>query len=716
MDLHDPSLYINRELSWLEFNQRVLDEAVDPNNPLLEQLKFLAIVSSNLDEFFMVRVAGVQQQVSAGVAAAKDEALGPVELLDRIRRRCHQMVEQQYAIFRDDILPRLRQEGIRLLKPEELSPEQTKEVDRFYYREVFPVLSPLAIDPGHPLPHLHNLALNLLVTLRQPWVEGAAPLVAVVEVPKVLKRLVPLTAADGHSDFILLEDVISPRVGQLFMGYEVLSCAAFRVTRNGDIDFDEEEAEDLLVAIERELRERERGNPVRMEVQAGCDPAGLEFLRRELGLPPGDIYEIDGPINLKDFFPLADLPGYPHLKYKPFVPVVAPALREAEGDIFAAIRRGDILLHHPYESFSSVVDFVDQAADDPDVLAIKQTLYRTSGDSPIIRALSRAAENGKQVSVLVELKARFDEGANINWARQLEEAGVHVVYGLIGMKTHCKVICVVRRERDGIRRYLHLGTGNYNSTTARIYSDLGLLTCDEDLGEDASQLFNILTGYSEYPQWRKLAVAPRDLKARLLQLLQREADLSSPEEPGHFIAKVNAVIEPQVIRALYKASQAGVRIDIISRGICGLVPGVRGVSETIRVRSIVGRFLEHSRIYYFRNGGNPEVYLSSADLMDRNLNRRVETMFPIEDPALRDRLIHGVLALNLADNQKARELRPDGTWVRVTPAPGEEPINCQERLLAEAQAQAPLGDTRLGAGARFLMQRLREERARDAVA
>ena len=710
MDLRDPSLYVNRELSWMEFNQRVLEEAGDDSSPLLERLKFLAIVASNLDEFFMVRVAGVQQQVAAGVGGSKTDGVPPDELLMRLRQRCHEMIDEQYRVYREALSPALRAAGIRLLKPAELSELQTAELDRFFVREVFPVLSPLAIDPGHPVPHIANLSLNLLIALRQPWLAEGPPLTAVLEVPSVLQRLVPVAGEPGDRDYILLEDAIAPRVGMLFTGYEVLSCTPFRVTRNGDLNLVEEEAEDLLIAIERELRERERGNPVRIEVAAGVDPGGLEFLCRELGLSSADVYVIDGPLNLKDFFPLTGLAGYPHLKDQPYVPPIVPQLREADEDIFANIRRGDILMHHPYESFKSVVDFVEQAAEDPQVLAIKQTLYRTSGDSPVVAALARAAENGKQVSALVELKARFDEGANIVWARQLEEAGVHVVYGLIGMKTHCKVLCVVRRERDGIRRYVHLGTGNYNPTTARVYTDIGLFTCDPDLGEDVSHLFNILTGYSEFPEWRKLAVAPRDLKAKLLELLEQEMALSTPDNPGRFIAKVNAVIEPEVMRALYRASHAGVRIDLISRGICGIVPGVPGVSENIRVRSIVGRFLEHSRIYYFQHGGEPLVYLASADLMDRNLNRRIETMFPVEDPALRDRLINEILDLNLRDNVKARELQPDGTWVRPACGADDERINCQERFIELALATAPLGETKLGAGARFLMQRLAKDR------
>lgn len=710
VDLKDPALYQNRELSWMEFNQRVLEEAFDERNPLLERLKFLAIVSSNLDEFFMVRVAGVQQQVNAGVTKTQADGIAPADLLARLVARCHQMVDEQYRHAREVILPRLRSSGIRLLKSHELSDIQNAELERYFVREIFPVLSPLAIDPGHPLPHLRNLSFNLVVTLRQPWVSGAPPLMAVVEVPDVLDRFIRLPASDGSDSFILLEDAIAPRVGQLFKGYEVESCSAFRVTRNGDLNIDEDEAEDLLRAIEAELREREKGNPVRIEIQAGYHQEAVGFLIRELGLSDEDVYPIDGPLNLKDFFKLVGLPGYDHLRDRPYVAPIPVSLREEDEDIFSRIRRGDILMHHPYESFLPVVDFVERAAVDEDVLAVKMTLYRTSGDSPLVRALQQAAENGKQVSVLVELKARFDEGNNILWARQLEEAGVHVVYGLLGLKTHCKVICVVRRDRDGLRRYVHLGTGNYHPSTAKLYTDLGLFTCDPELGEDVTHLFNILTGYSEFPKWNKLAVAPRDLKRKVIQLIRREAELSTPEKPGRIICKNNSTIEPDVIRELYKASQAGVQIDLICRGICGVIPGLPGVSENIRVRSIVGRYLEHHRIYYFGNDGDPQVYCASADWMDRNLNRRIETMFPVLDPACKQRLIQEILPLAMADNVKARELLSDGSWVRVKPAPGEPEVNSQEEYMRLAVAQAPLGETKLGAGARFLLERLAQNK------
>jgi polyphosphate kinase len=706
MDLDDPRLYLNRELSWLEFNHRVLEEACDPANPLLEQLKFLAIVSSNLDEFFMVRVAGVMSQVHATGSPAHRQ------LLDQIRARIQAMVAQQYQILRDDTLPRLAREGVRLLSDDQLSDEQRRFVEAFFHREVFPVLAPLAVDPGHPLPHLHNLSMNFIVALTDPRDPLGARRLALVEAPHVLPRLIKLPTAGGGQDFIRLGQVIAARLPQLFLGYRVRGASLFRVTRDADLNIDEDDAEDLLKDIEQALRERDRGAPVRLEVESACDPEALSFLQRVLELSDDDTYVIDGPLNLKDFFAWGGLPGCEHLRDRPFVGRIAPGAEEE--DLFAAIRRGPILMHHPYHTFQTVVEFVNQAAEDPDVLAIKQTLYRTSGDSPIVRALARAAENGKQVAVLVELKARFDEGPNIRWARELEEAGVHVVYGLVGLKTHCKVICVVRRERDGIRRYCHLGTGNYHPTTAKLYTDLGLLTCDPQLGEDCTQLFNILTGYSRYPRWHKLAVAPDDLKPKLLSLIAREARHAREGRGGRVIAKCNAVIEPQVIRGLYEASQAGVEIDLISRGICGLLPGVPGVSATIRVRSIVGRFLEHSRIYCFANAGSPEVYLSSADLMDRNLNRRVETMFPVDDPTLRDHIINDVLRLSLADNAKARLLGPDGTWTRPPLAAGAPRLNSQEEFLRQTAEQAaePVADGKFASGARFLVRWLADERGR----
>ncbi|MBI5833906.1 MAG: polyphosphate kinase 1 [Armatimonadetes bacterium] len=702
MDLKDARLYINREQSWLEFNHRVLEEASDPHNPLLEQLKFLAIVSSNLDEFFMVRVAGVMSQVHAGVTRAKGTDPSPPALLAAIRRRTQRMVREQYQRLREGVLPGLRAEGLRLLALTELTAEQREAADRFFRERAFPVLSPLAIDPAHPVPHLHNMSLNLIVALEGPANGEACGPLAFVEVPAVLPRFVPLPSADGQRDFIALGSLIAAHLGELFLGYGVRSATLFRVTRDADLNIDEDDAEDLLRDIEQALRERDRGRPVRLEIEAGCDTESLAYLQRTLELGDDDTYVIDGPLNLKDFFALAGTPGFDRLRYRSFLPRIT---LDADGqdDLFAAIRRRPIFMHHPFDSFATVVEFLRQAADDPDVLAIKMTLYRTSGDSPVVQALARAAENGKQVAALVELKARFDEGSNIRWARALEQAGVHVVYGLVGLKTHCKVVSVVRREREGLRFYVHLGTGNYHPQTARLYTDCGLLTCDQAIGEDVSQLFNILTGYSQFPTWRKLAVAPEDLKKRVIELIRAEAELARSGVGGQVIAKCNAIIEPDVIEALYEASMAGVQIDLISRGICGLVPGVKGVSETIRVRSIVGRFLEHSRVFCFGNGGDPKLYMASADWMERNLNRRIETMFPIEDPALRDHIIRDILMVYLADNAKARLLQSDGSWVRPARAVDAPLLNAQEEFLRlSAQSDPSRTVRKFGASSRFL--------------
>jgi len=683
--LDDPALFINRELSWLEFNQRVLEEALDESEPLLERLKFLSIVSSNLDEFFMVRVAGLKRQVRSQTVQRGPDGLTAEEQLQAIAARCHAMVREQYRCLREKILPGLARQGIVYHPVASLKPQQLQEVDDYFHRQVFPVLTPLAIDPGHPFPQLRNRSVNLAVVLRSPKILSAPAYLAVVQVPGVLPRIVRLSGK-GYP-FVLLEEVIASQVHELFRGLEVEGCYAFRVTRDSDLNFDEEEAEDLLETIEQELRKREWGDCVRLEVSQDCSDFVMRELFAALGITEQDVYSIAGPLNLCDFMELYQAVDDGKLRYKPYVAPIVPALAR-QSDIFAALRAGDILLHHPYDSFTSVVDFVEQAAEDPDVLAIKQTLYRAGGDSPIVRALQRAAENGKQVTVLVELKARFDEENNIAWARQLEQAGVHVVYGLVGLKTHCKLLLVVRREEDRLRRYVHLGTGNYNATTARLYTDLGLMTCKLTFGQDVSRLFNILTGYSEFPEWRKLSVAPLDLKDKILAMIDREAKFSKPDHPGRIIAMMNSLVDPDAIRALYRASQAGVEIDLIVRGICCLRPGLPGVSENIRVRSIVGRYLEHPRIFYFGNNGEPEVYLSSADWMPRNFNGRVESMFPIDDPALKQRLIDEILGLALADNVKARVLHPEGHYTRVQPAEGEPRVNFQEELMRRAQAQA----------------------------
>lgn len=679
--IRDPSLFINRELSWLEFNRRVLEEAQSPATPLLERLKFLSIVSSNLDEFFMVRVAGLRRQGESAKVQWSPDGMTVEEQLKAISKRCHEMVEEQYRCLHQEVLPALASEGVIWHRVADLSPEQHEWVDEYFHKQVFPVLTPLAIDPSHPFPHLRNLSLNLAIALRPPKRGEKTLYLAVVQVPGVLNRVVRLPGKGFH--FVLLEEVIADQIHELFQGLKPVGCYPFRVTRDSDLNIDEEDAEDLLETMEEELRKREWQDCIRLETSPDCPKFILEQLCSALKLTEREVYKVQGPLNLRDFMEVYKAAERDDLKYPPYMPPAGPEA-QTDGDLFAAIREGDILLHHPFDSFATVVRLVEQAAEDPDVLAIKQTLYRTSGDSPIVQALMRAARNGKSVTVLVELKARFDEENNINWARELEQAGVHVVYGMVGLKTHCKLILVVRREEDRLRRYVHLGTGNYHPATAKLYTDLGLLTCQLPFGQDVSRLFNILTGYSEIPQWRKLSIAPLQLRERILELIDREAKRSTPERPGRIIAKMNALVDVETIEALYRASQAGVRVDLIVRGICCLRPGVPGVSENIRVRSIIGRYLEHSRIFYFENGGQPEVFLSSADWMPRNFDGRVETMFPVEDPALKQRVIDEILGLALQDNVQARELQPDGRYRRLTPQEGEEPINSQEELMRRA--------------------------------
>jgi polyphosphate kinase len=677
ISLDDPSLYLNRELSWLEFNRRVLEEAQDPQVPLLERLKFVAILSSNLDEFFMVRVGGLQQKVQAGIAQGSGaDRMPPQEQLDRISQVVRQMVDQQYGCLLQEILPALEREGVVIRSLKDLTDSERKYLREHFLREIFPVLTPLAIDPGHPFPRLLNKSLNLAVLLKRPG--HAEPLFAVVQVPAVLQRFVPLPAEKGHV-ITTLETVIRLDLHELFPGMKIESATVFRVTRNSDFEIDDDEVEDLLKTIEEEVRKRRQGSAVRLEIEADA-PAGIDqLLMAKLELDPIDVYRLPGLLDLTGLFQIHSLPGYPHLRDPHFVPQLVPEFTQ-RSDPWAAIRSQDILIHHPYESFAHVVDFIEAAADDERVLAIKQTLYRTSSDSPVVRALKRAADNGKQVTALIELKARLDEERNIVWARELEKSGVHVVFGFVNLKTHCKVALVVRREDDGIRRYVHLSTGNYNPQTARIYTDMGFFTCRPDFCEDVSALFNYLTGYCELPQWRKLFVAPSRLQSFMLEKIDQETSFQKAGKGGRIIAKMNGLLEPAIVQALYRASQAGVRIDLIIRGICALRSGLTGVSENIRVISIVDRFLEHSRIFYFGSGGDPQVYIGSADWMDRNLSRRVEVVFPIEHPNLKQRLIREILATSLADNTKARELLPDGTWKRVT-QDGQPRLRSQERFL-----------------------------------
>ncbi len=698
--LDDPSLYFNRELSWLEFNRRVLEEAQDANVPLLERLKFLAIFESNLDEFFMVRVGGLQQKVQSGIAYGSGADRMPVkEQLERIGQTVRAMTDQIYHCLMEHVLPALEREGIVLLAPKDLTVAHRQHLDELFRREIFPVLTPLAVDPGHPFPHLLNKSLNLAVILQRPG--SHEKLFAVVQVPSVLPRFVPLPppvsppgpggdtgggSAPKHV-FTPLENVIRMHLPVLFPGMEIEHDTVFRVTRNSDIEIDDDEVEDLLKTIEEEVRRRRRGAAVRLQLEADAPPEVEQFLMTALDLDPTDVYRHPGLLDLTGLFQIHGLPGYPHLHDPQFVPQLVPEFVQAT-NLWAAIRTHDILLQHPYESFGHVVDFIEAAANDERVLAVKLTLYRTSSDSPVVRALARAADNGKQVTAVIELKARLDEERNIVWARELEKAGVHVVYGFTDLKTHCKVALVVRREDDGIRRYVHLSSGNYNPQTARLYTDLGYFTCNADFCDDASALFNYLTGYCELPQWRKLVVAPSRLQSFMIEKIEQETKVQQSGREGRIIAKVNGILEPAIVQALYRASQAGVRIDLICRGICSLRPNVPGISDNIRVISIVDRFLEHSRIYYFGNDGDPQVYIGSADWMDRNLSRRVEVVFPIEPPELKQRLIREILATSLADNTKARLLLPDGRYERIHPIDDQRRVRSQACFLEIAAQQA----------------------------
>jgi polyphosphate kinase len=704
-------LFINRELSWLEFNQRVLDEAADGSVPLLERLKFLSIVSSNLDEFFMIRVAGLKQQLAGELDEPAADGLSVNEQLAAISLRTHRMVADQYALFRDAVRPRLESAGLVIVPPERWSPEEDRALHEQFSREVFPVLTPLAIDPGHPFPRIKNKSLYLAVSFEDGQHDAGSPAYAVVQVPTTTPRVVELRRQAGQRGFALLEDVIARHVNELFPGLRIASVASFRVTRNWDLELDEEEAEDLLEAIQQELRRRDRGNAVRVEVSLAMDPGFLGLLREKLKLDRDEVYAVDGPIHLGDLLAMAspDLPL--DLRDPPANPQVVAAFREAD-DLFSVIAERDVILQHPYDSFESVVEFVSRAADDPKVLAIKQTLYRAGQNSPFVRALARAAEMGKQVTALVELKARFDEENNIQWARTLEESGVHVVYGLIGLKTHAKVCLIVRREASGLRRYVHLSTGNYNPSTARLYTDLSFFTARPEIGEDANSLFNLLTGYSAPTRWKRLIVAPLGLHESILGLIRRETEHAIAGRPARIVAKMNSLVDPDVIDALYSASQAGVTVELIVRGICCLRPGIPGVSDRIRVLSVVDRFLEHARITCFDNGGSPEVYLASADWMPRNFQRRVEVMWPVEDKALASVIRDEIIATMLADNVKARVMRPDGHYERRELGADEPVLRSQMRFLelarerARASRMTPTGSPfRLRAAA----SRIREE-------
>ena len=677
MDLGDPKFFINRELSWLEFNGRVLDQAKDPSVPLLERLKVLCIVSSNLDEFFEVRVAGLKQVVQAGSQATGPDGLTASQQLAAIFHRVRKLVAAQYDCWREEIKPQLAEKGVRFHHYPDVDPSVRAHFDDYFEREVFPVLTPLAIDPAHPFPQLLNKSLNLIVELEG---EDLSTDLAVVQIPRILPRLLPFPTASGDSqDFIFLGNLIQAHVGRLFHGVKVRGAYMFRITRNSNLYVDEEEARNLLRAIEDELRKLNRGNAVRLEVQ----DAPEELTKRLcdiFSLDKEDVYRVDWPLNLVRLMPVATELDRPDLKYKRFTPVTVVGLGE-EHDIFFHIRKGDILLHHPYDSFQTVLDFIGQAAEDPQVLAIKQTLYRTSSDSPLIPLLVQASRQGKQVVVAIELKARFDEAANIKWARQLREAGVDVVYGVAGLKTHAKMAMVVRKEYDGIRRYVHLGTGNYHPSTARLYTDLSFFTARPEITEDVANLFNTVTGVSQLPPPNRLLVAPWHLHKEILSLIDREIENARAGKPAGIYAKLNALVQEEIIEALYRASRAGVKVQLLVRGICALRPGLPGVSENIEVRSIVGRFLEHSRIYRFENAGDPRYFIASADWMERNSFHRVEAVFPVETKGMKEH-VQDIIDTFAKDNVKARILQPDGSYI---PVPAGEPVwDAQEEFLAEA--------------------------------
>ncbi len=691
----DRHLFLNRELSWLAFNERVLAEARNATLPIHERIKFLGIVSSNLDEFFMVRVAGIKQQLTSGISELPADGMLPGEQLTAIAELSHRMVDEQYRVWQRELLALLAVNGLTVLSRDSLTPEQKAAAKIWFQSNVFPALTPLAVDPGHPFPHLRNKSLNVAVVVRRSGPRRKKELgesaLAVVQVPSVLPRLVPLPAPPGASAFLLLEELILLHAGDLFPGFAVEQASAFRLTRNWDLDIDEEESQDLLASIQQELRRRDRGAVVRLEIDHSASPALESQLSAALKMGPQDVYRVGGPLQLQDLTAISDLDPRPENRVEPLV-AVTPAIISNADSMLQLIGQRDLLLHHPYESFDPVVRFLEEAADDPSVLAIKQTLYRTSGDSLIGRALMRACENGKQVAVLVELKARLDEANNIAWARRMEENGVHVVYGLIGLKTHCKVTLVVRREGNGIRRYVHVGTGNYNALTARAYTDVSLFTTRTEIADDVTALFNLLTGYSTQPNWKRLAVAPVTLQTRLLELIERETQKAKKGDPSRIIAKMNALVDPVVIRALYGASQAGVEIDLLVRGICCLRPGVPGVSERIRVSSVVDRFLEHARVFAFGVGAQADVFISSADWMPRNFHRRVEVMAPVEEPALKQRLLDEVLGMGLKDNVKARQLQSDGTYAPVPLQLDGQAVRSQAALLEVARrAGQPAG-------------------------
>lgn len=714
IDYRNPKYYFNRELSWLQFDRRCLSEARNKENPLFERLKFLSITSSNLDEFFMVRVASLQDMENAGYKKKDIAGMTASRQLEAIIEDTHTFVQQQYWTWNRQLLPGLEESGLTLVRDlSTLGKNDSRFLENYFETQVFPVLTPMAVDNSRPFPLIRNKTLNIGALLTRRETAGPGILsrtkkakkmlrsgkeeveFATVQVPGVLPRFMELPRAEGKNRrVVLLEDVIRLFMPRLFLNYEIVCTCPFRIMRNADLEIDEDDAEDLLKEIEKQLKKRQRGHAIRLEVEKGADPRVVQFLMEELELDRSLVYELDGPIDLTFLMKLYGIEGFEELREHRYArPQEIPEL-PVGCDIFAQIRKGDIFMHHPYQTFQPVVHFVEQAAQDPDVLAIKQTLYRVSGNSPIIAALARAAENGKQVTVLVELKARFDEEHNIVWAKMLEKAGCHVIYGLVGLKTHSKITLVVRREEDGIRRYVHLATGNYNDSTAKLYTDVGLMTCSDPIGEDATAVFNMLSGYSEPRFWNKLALAPLWLKDCFLYLIGREKEHALSGETAHIKAKMNSLCDPDIIEALYQASAAGVRIELIVRGICCLRVGIPGVSDNISVRSIVGNFLEHSRIFYFENGGNPEIYAASADWMPRNLDRRVEILFPLEDEAIQQKAEH-ILDVELADTVKAHILKPDGTYERVDRR-GKDLINSQMQFCEEAVRTAKAGQSARG--------------------
>lgn len=688
VSLSSPRHYINREISWIRFNERVLEEARNPRHPLLERLKFLSIFSSNLDEFFMIRVAGLKEQIHNNIYEPAADGMKPRESLKVISEMLHPLVEKQSDLLSDDILPGLRKKGIRIRNTTTLSQSQAQELKKYFKEKIFPVITPLAVDSGHPFPKLRSLGLNLLVELKTPFKRNESK-IAVVPVPQSLPRFIPVPSRKGD-DFVLLEQLLKEHLDLLFPNMKITRVSEFRITRNADIDLSEAEADDLLKQIERELRKRRLGTVIRLEVSSRITPESRRFLMEMNGLTEQEVYDIPSFLDIAAFMSLMDLDS-PELKDHPFTPALNTHIVRQE-NIFQAIQSQDILLHHPYDAFHHVIEFVQEAAKDPQVLAIKMTLYRTSGKSPIVQALKDAVANGKQVTALIELKARFDEETNIVWAKELERVGVNVVYGLLGLKTHCKTCLVVRQEEEQIVRYVHMGTGNYNVRTSRVYTDLGIFTCNPEIGKDVSELFNMLTGYSRQDKWRKIAVAPVNLRESFVRQLNDCMRSHSPENPSSVRLVMNALVDPLMIQHLYRASRRGVKVELIVRGICCLIPGIKEVSENITVRSIVGRFLEHARIYNFNCNGQTRIFLGSADWMQRNLNRRIEVMFPIESADLKE-YIRNVLEVSFSDNVNARLLNADGIYRQVKKKEGEKDINCQQIFLQDAMRRQRIIDT-----------------------